>query len=217
MEQHFTTQRNKKGHNALNERLIVEYLHNLSSDQLLDVRKKCFKLALDHYVEIALNKIALKPYLKDIESEDFPSKYVFKCNIMKDVVECLDYVIANSTLTSLSSTALGPSLPERCVEFSVNNRLAFPLGKKSLTRQLDLVKSLRVKLLNYEDLVENLKAYESKMDKLEKSLIYSKSEIDEINTQNVFLKTCLTILLTILILMSFVFLLTNCLNKVTAK
>lgn len=200
---------------AVNERQIVEYLHNLSSEQLLDMRSKCFKLALDHYVEMILNRVALKPFLKDIQSEDFASKYVFKCNLMKDVVECIEYVIANSTHNSTNSETR--SLPERCTDFSVNKRLVFPLGKKNLTRLLETIKALRVKLLCHEDVCEALKAHEIKAERMEKSLMFAKNRLDMVSTQNVFLKTCLTVLLAALILLTFVFLITNCLNGRAVK
>jgi hypothetical protein len=192
----------------VNERLIVEYLHNLSSEQLLDVRQKCFKLASDHYVEIILNKIALKPLLKDIQSDDYPSKYVFKCNIMKDVIECLEYIIVNASGQN--------QMPERCVDFSINQRVTFPLGKRSLARQIETIKALRVKLLNYEEMKQSVKSYEEGFAKMEKSLILAKNRLQLMQTQNVFLKACLTVLLVILIVLTFLFLVTNCFNnKVT--
>jgi hypothetical protein len=203
-----------------NERLIVEYLHNLSSEQLLDMRQKCFKLAVDHYVEYLLNKIALKPQLKDILADDYPSKYVFKCNVMKDVIECLEYMITNgltrcynstnTTTTSNNNNAI--HMPERCVEFSVSQRLMFPLGKRHLTRQVDTIKALRVKLLNSDDLAQDVKSYAEGFAKMEKSLIVTKSRLHLMQTQNVFLKACLTVLLVILIVFVFLFLVSNCFN-----
>ena len=192
----------------IDERLIVEYLHNLSSEQLLDVRKKCFKLASDHYVEVILNKIALKPLLKDIASDDYPSKYVFKCNIMKDVIECLEYMIVNG----VSGTVGHPQMPERCVDFNIHQRVTFPLGKRNLTRQIETIKTLRVKLLNYEEMKQSVKSYEEGFVKMEKSLILAKNRIQLLQTQNLFLKTCLTILLVVLIVLTFLFLVTSCFN-----
>ncbi len=207
---------------SVNERLIVEYLHNLSSEQLLDMRQKCFKLAVDHYVEYLLNKIALKPQLKDILADDFPSKYVFKCNVMKDVIECLEYMITNGLTRSYNSSNATTTnnnasnnnsaihMPERCVEFSVSQRLMFPLGKRHLTRQVDTIKALRVKLLNSEDLAHDVKSYEDGFAKMEKSLIVTKSRLQLMQTQNVFLKACLTALLVVLIVFVFLFLVSNC-------
>lgn len=184
----------------IDERLVFEYLHNLNNEQLIDIRKKVFKLAKDHYIEILINQITIKPILKDVD-ENFTNKYFVKCNIMKDVIECLDFIVNSSTC-----------LPERCTEFR-NEKLQFPLGKKNLMAQLNAIKMLRLRIINHQKELQDFKQFTIEIDKLEKSLMVSKAKFQAVQRQNFFLKTCLTILLIVLIVLAVGFLFTNCLNR----
>ncbi len=107
----------QSGNDHIDQERLVEYLEGLSSEQLVELRQRVFKLSRDHYLDLLIKQMSNKPVLKQMNL-DYSNKYVLKTNMMKDVYECLQFVLNKVN-----------SLPERCVDFE-SEWFRFPLGKK---------------------------------------------------------------------------------------
>lgn len=200
-----------KPNESFDERIFVEYLHNLDNDQLIEIRKRIFKLARDHYFETLIkHKFGSKPVLRQVEECKLEDNYALKCNLMKDCVECLEFMIK-----SLSSKYIY-QLPQRCTEYSSitdKTMISFPLGKAYLLTQLNAIKNLRYKILKHQTELENLKRFTNGMEKLEKNLIVVNNRLMKCKKQNQILKSFLTILLILLITLTVLFLFLTCFTK----
>lgn len=123
IRQDILTSRLNYTNESLDERFLVEYLHNLDNEQLVEIRNRIFKLARDHYFESLIKqKLGQRPVLKGIGQDSFEDSYALKCNLMKDCVECLEFILNQSKFID--------QLPQRCTEYQNADSLSFPLGKR---------------------------------------------------------------------------------------
>ena len=204
-------------HSKIDERSIVEYLHNIGDEQLGNLRYRIFKLARDHYLEHTIKSLIPNlPGLKENEQMySETSIYVpenstaRKFNIIRDIIECLEYIIGMRKKNQ----------PPKCIDFNPQNTepVQFPLGKRNLLAQLDAIKTLRFKILKLQKELYNLKKYMNGMEKLEKNLLNTSIRVKKLQKQNSLLKSFLTIVLIILITCSISFLFFNCAGKIPTK
>lgn len=198
----------------LDERPIVEYLHNIDNEQLGNLRYRIFKLARDHYFEHTIkSQIPNPPCLKEIDHVysqtsiyDSENSTTVRFNIIRDIVDCLEYILD-----------LRKNLPTRCTDFKNAEPLQFPLGKRNLLAQLNAIKTLRFKILKLQTELHNLKKYMNGMEKMEKTLLNTSIRLKKLQKQNNILKSFLTIILIILITCSVSFLFLNCLSKMQSS
>lgn len=133
---------------------------------------------------------------------DASNGYVFKCNLIKDIIECLEYMID-----------LRDYLPERCTDYQDVEPCSFPLGRRHLLTQLNAIKNLRFKILKLQTELYNFKKFTNGLEKMEKNHLNTTNKLRKLQKQNNFLKSVLTILLIIVITCSISILFVNCLNS----
>jgi hypothetical protein len=187
------------GNEFIDELQLNQYLDRLNNDDLIEMRRRVFKLARDHYVDLLIRQFNSKPVLKEMNL-NYSNKYILKTNMMKDVYEFLQFVLN-----------LKEQLPSRCIDFD-SDVFKFPLGDKHLNEQLNAIKKLRIKMLDHEKEMDNFKKYATDIDKLESNLVLTYCKLQKMLKQNQYLKACLTILLIVFILFLIIFLFTNCMK-----
>lgn len=196
---------------TMNERVLFEYLHALSQDQLVEFRHRVFKLAKDNYYEHLLQKLfisnvtpSLKPLLsasEDTENISNESSYILKCNVIRDIVECIGCTIKTLDQNMLNEVENLAEclLPTRCVDQrSSRNKINFPLGKDALLYNMNSMKQLQQKLLKHQNELEKMKQLISDLDKSEKDYKVLNFKWSMCREENQFLRFCLLILLIIL-------------------
>jgi hypothetical protein len=235
-------QQNEQSENS--ERILFEYLHNLTQEQLIEFRERVFKLTKDKYYELLIKKYLShrpKPRLKQIlpdifystisplqppppsllsvispiaESASFGtnsnsstapsnSNYILKCNLIRDVIECLDSCTAETDSKFI--------MPDRCTDLeSDQSATEFPLGKRSLEAQLDSVKCLYAKLVKHQNEIKSLKKFTYEVERLEKGYAAVGARCLRLQRQNQFLKFCMLVLCIVLVSFLVCFLLMNC-------
>jgi hypothetical protein len=238
-------QQNELSENS--ERILFEYLHNLTREQLVEFRERVFKLVKDKYYEFLIKKHLshrpkpkLKPILPDIfystisplqppppsllaltspksENNDLvantnpnttqsnsnnSSNYILRCNLIRDVIECLDSCTAETDSKF--------TMPGRCTDCDHNEPNEFPLGKRGLEAQLDSVRSLRAKLVRHQNEIKALEKFTYEVERLEKGYATVSARCLRLQRQNQFLKFCMLVLCIVLVSFSVCFLLMNC-------
>lgn len=179
----------------LDEKQITSYLNALKEDELIDLRERVFKLTRDHFIEYMLKRLP-KPQLKPLNQTS--NKYILKCNIIKDLLDCLYYLID-------SSSEGIKFLPERCTEFFEYNNLKFPLGKTHLKENAYVIRMFKSKLLKHQMKLKSLAQLTANID--------DEESIQLIKNENQFLRGCLTILLIVFLIMSALFFTFYCFDK----
>lgn len=190
----------------IDEKQITNYLNLLSDEQLNELRERIFKLARDHYIEHLLKKFC-KPLLKPVNTK-VSNKYMLKCNLIRDSLDCLYYIIDPN---------LSLNIPKRCTEFEQFNNFKFPLGKQNLKDQLMAIKTFRAKLIKHHAKLNSLKQMTHNIGSLEKSLTDAREKIKLIRNENQFLRGCLTIILVVFIIFIILFLFFFCLEQKCSK
>jgi hypothetical protein len=229
------------------ERVLFEYLHTLSQEQLIEFRQRVFKLAKDKYYEFLIKKFLshrpkprLRPILPDIfystisplqlppptllsltsplsettagdlknekTSQNNSSNYILKCNLIRDVIECLD------TCTADLVTSAGFAMPDRCTDFDSEVTVGdcFPLGRVGLEAQLDSVKMLYGRLMRHQTEIKGLKKFTYEVERLEKGYASQSARCARLMRQNQFLKFLMMVLCIVLVSFLVCFLLMNC-------
>lgn len=194
----------------LDERRLVEYLNQMSDEQLGKLRERVFKLAQDHYFECLLKKFAsTRPYLKDSVGKPQQARDEnARLSEIRDLIECIEFILD-----------IKERIPVRCTEFigsSGNSGFDFPLGRKNLMAQLNAIKTLRFKILRLQTELFNFKKLTNGMEKMENNLATTCLRLRQVQKQNSFLKALLTFFLIIFITCSISFLFFNCLKNSTS-
>jgi hypothetical protein len=195
------------------ERQIVEYLHNLTRDQLIEFRYRVFKLVKDNFYEYILKefldsqpKPALKPLehlqnlFSDIEQQtkNYPNNmYILKVNLIRDIVELIECLIANRSQRCVDE------FPKRCTQFDLNPSFELPLGRENLVSQVNAIKNLHSKLIKHQKELIKLKQFTYDMEKMEKNFHDLRIKYEESEKENHLLKMLLCSLLVIFISYSF--------------
>jgi hypothetical protein len=181
----------------IDEQVLVEFMHNLSDEQLSELRERVFRLARDHYVACILPTLGAKPTLKPLHVREFDDPYVYKCNLMKDIVECLEYLMPQTNEAYKSPIS---ELPYRCTCMDKQaDKFEFPLGRQALVDELNAMRQLRIKLLKHQNEMNKFKEWTIGVQKLEKSIKELQSRIYLLKKQNQLYRILLTVLLIVLI------------------
>ena len=206
------------GSGAFNERRLVEHMHELDGEQLAELRRRVFKLARDHHAERVMRAHMgkRKPVLK--QEHAVAKSYAEKCAMMRDVVECLEFVTKaddSDNDNDNEGARINGGLPERCTSYDSDAApFTFPLGRKSLLAQLNAIKTLRVKVLKHQRELMTFRRYADEMERLEAYYKLNTSKFQSCARENRFLRVFATSLLVVLICVLVLFVLTQCATSV---
>lgn len=165
--------------------MVSKYLHQLDDKQLIEFRKRVFKLARDFYYEILLlETLGPKPILVNDLDKNQSLNYAIRYNLIWHCLEFFRYMTDYSNDKDYF-------LPSKCVCFS-KKKVNFPLGKSFLEKQLNEWKNIKNKVINLSSEMNNFKNLTSNFDKEENCL--SRKTIFKLKEQNYTLKIIMTFL-----------------------
>lgn len=167
--------------------MITKYLQQLDDKQLIEFRKRIFKLARDFYYEILLlETLGPKPILVNDLDKNQSLNNEIRCKLIEHCLEFFRYMTDYSNDRDYF-------LPSKCVCFSTN-KVNFPLGKSFFEKQLNGWKNIKSKVINLSSEMNNFKNLSSNFQKEENSLLASKKTIVRLKEQNYTLKIIVTFL-----------------------
>ena len=184
-------------------------MNALSNQDLIELRKRLFKLARDHYTEYLFKQFS-KPLLTPhctANENSYIQKYncsfillfelklkkfftIKRCSLVKDSLDFIYYILDSN---------LSLNIPRRCTRFEQFNHYKFPLGKHHLRDQLNTMKAFQGKLIKHQSKLNSLRKLTNNITMPRKIELIEKSDRTLVD-ENQFLRGSLTLLMAIFII-----------------